>query len=101
MFGATKTNTGPDVAPAGIVIAMEVALHELMVTAIPFKYTTLPVCCAPKALPLINTWLATVPVVAERVVICGAGEAAVSTETLSKLAVTRLLGEPLDTARPT
>jgi hypothetical protein len=29
MFGATKTNTGPDVAPGGIVIAMEVALHEL------------------------------------------------------------------------
>ena len=39
---ATETTSGPDVAPDGIVMEMDVALHELMVTGAPFRFTTLP-----------------------------------------------------------
>jgi hypothetical protein len=42
MVGATETNKGPEVAPMGMVIIMDVLLHELMVTAAPFSNTRLP-----------------------------------------------------------
>ena len=41
MLGATETSKGPEVAPAGIVIVMEVSLQELTVANAPFSRTTL------------------------------------------------------------
>jgi hypothetical protein len=41
MPGATDTTNGPEVAPTGIVMLMDVALHVLIVTAVPFSMTTL------------------------------------------------------------
>ena len=41
MLGATKTDSGPDVAPEGIVNVIELSLQELMVMAAPFNITTL------------------------------------------------------------
>jgi len=49
MLGATNTANGPEVAPAGIVMLIDVALHELMLTGMPFNITP-PValrCCKP------------------------------------------------------
>jgi hypothetical protein len=37
MLGATATANNPDVAPEGIVVVMDVALHELIVNAALFK----------------------------------------------------------------
>jgi hypothetical protein len=55
MFGATDTNSGPDVAPEGIVIVIEVALHEVTFTDTPFRRTKLPLCVAPNPDPEIAT----------------------------------------------
>jgi hypothetical protein len=55
MLGATDTTKFPDEAPAGIVMLMEVPLHELMVTGAEFKVTILPFCALPKPVPLIVT----------------------------------------------
>jgi len=44
MLGATDTSRGPEVAPVGIVIVIDVALHELMVTATALSVTKLPFC---------------------------------------------------------
>jgi hypothetical protein len=41
MLGATETAKGPEVAPAGIVVVIDVALHELMVIGVPFNITAL------------------------------------------------------------
>ena len=41
MHGATDTTNGPEVAPTGIVMLIDVALHMLIVTAVPFSNTTL------------------------------------------------------------
>ncbi len=87
MPGATDTTNGPEVAPAGIVMLMDVAPHKLTVACVPFSSTTLLPCVAPKPVPVITTWLPINPVVAETLVITGAGAAAVLTETLSKVAV--------------
>jgi len=48
-------------------------LQELMVTWPPFSVTTLPLCVAPNPVPEMVTWLPTDPVVAERLVMTGAG----------------------------
>jgi hypothetical protein len=53
--GATDTTIGPEVAPAGMVMLMEVPLQVLMVTGDPFRSTTLLACVAPKFNPLIVT----------------------------------------------
>ena len=87
MPGATDTTNSPEVAPAGIVVLMDVAPHELTVACVPFSSTMLLPCVAPKPVPVITTWLPINPVVAETLVITGAGTAAVLTETLSKVAV--------------
>jgi hypothetical protein len=55
MFGAMETNKGPELAPCGIVIVMDVPLQVLIVTAAPFSRTALPPCEAPKPEPEITT----------------------------------------------
>ena len=47
MLGATETNSGPEVAPVGIVTVIEVLLHELIVTNAPFNVAKLVLCDAP------------------------------------------------------
>jgi hypothetical protein len=101
MPGATDTTNGPEVAPVGIVMLMDVAPHELTVACVPFSSTTLPLCVAPKPVPVITTWLPIDPVVAETLVIIGAGAAAELIETLSKVAVAWAELLPLFTANPT
>jgi len=101
MLGAMETSKGPEVAPVGIVIVMDVLLQVLMVTAAPFSRTALPPCEAPKPEPEITTWLPIDPVVAETAVMTGAGAAVELTDTASKLAVARAEVFRLLTARPT
>jgi len=84
MLGATSTDITPDVAPAGIVTVIEVALHELIVTGASFNKTTLDPCEAPNPVPEITTWEPTGPVVAESAVITGTVSAVELTDTLSK-----------------
>ena len=55
MLGATDTNSGPDVAPVGIVIVIDVALQELIVIGELFSVTKLPFCVAPNPVPVITT----------------------------------------------
>jgi hypothetical protein len=99
--GATETTSGPEVAPLGIVMVMEVALHELIVTSTPFKRTTPLPGEAPKFDPLITTWLPIDPVVAETLVMTGAGFAVELIDTLSNVPVYKTPVLPLLTASPT
>src|SRR3989442_13026031 len=101
MPGAADTANGPDVAPGGMVMLMEVLLQELIVAGVPFSSTTLPACVAPYPVPDITTGLPIDPVVAETLVITGAGADAELTETLSKVAVARADLLPLFAAQPT
>jgi hypothetical protein len=101
IVGATETSKGPEVAPGGIVMVMDVSLQVLIVTAAPFSRTALPPCVAPNPEPEITTWLPMEPVVAETAVITGAGAAAELTETLSKVAVANEAVLRLLTAKPT
>ena len=98
--GATDTTSGPLVAPAGMVMLMDVGLQVLMVTGAPLSKTVLPAWVAPKPEPEITTALPTDPVVAETAVITGAGVAAEFTETLSKVAVAKEAVVRLLTANP-
>jgi len=41
MLGATEIASGPELAPEGMVMVMDVPLQELMVTGAPFRVTTL------------------------------------------------------------
>jgi hypothetical protein len=100
MLGATHTAIGPDVAPTGIVILIEAALQELIVTGLLFSATTLDPCVAPKFAPVITTELPTDPVVADTPVITGAGTAVELTDTLSSVAVASAVALPLVTPRP-
>jgi hypothetical protein len=100
MVGATETAKGPEVAPAGIVIVMDAALQELIVASAPFSVTMPLPCDAPKPLPEITTWLPIAPVVAETLVMTGAGAAVELTDTLSKVAVASAELLLLLTARP-
>ena len=100
MLGATNTAKGPEVAPTGMVTVMELLLQELIVAAVPFSNTTLLLCAAPNPVPEITTWLPTDPVVAETLLITGAGTAVEFTETLSKVAVASVEVLPLYTASP-
>jgi len=101
MLGATETSKGPEVAPGGIVIVMDVPLQVLIVTAAPFSRTALPPCEAPKPEPEITTWLPIEPVVAETAVMTGAGVAAELTDTPSNVAVAKEDVVRLLTASPT
>ncbi len=101
MLGATETTKSPVVAPVGIVITIDVLLHVLTVTGTPFSVTRLPPSVAPNPEPEISTWLPIDPLVAERLVITGAGVAVELTETLSKVAADVELLPPLVTNKPT
>jgi hypothetical protein len=81
MPGATNTANGPELAPAGIVMVIDVALQALIVTNAPFNKTTLLPCEAPNPEPEITTWLPIDPLVAERLVMIGAGAEGVLIET--------------------
>jgi hypothetical protein len=83
MLGATKTDIGPEVAPAGMVMVREVLLQELIVTGAPFSVTRLLLWAAPNPVPEITTWLPTEAEVADTLLITAAGVAAEFTETLS------------------
>src|SRR5205823_9853385 len=87
MLGATETTSGPEVAPLGIAMVMEVPLHELIVTGASFSRTTLPPCEAPNPEPESTTWLPIAPVVAETLVMPGAGFAVELIDTLSHVHV--------------
>src|SRR5208282_4816872 len=100
MLGATETDSGPEVAPAGIVIVIEVAPQVSIVASIPFSVTMLLPCEAPNPVPEITTWLPTGPAVADRLVITGAGAGAEFTDTLSNVAVASAELFPLVTASP-
>ena len=101
MLGAIDTSNGPVVAPAGIVMLIDVPLQVLMVTAAPFSNTALPPCNAPNPVPEITTWLPMDPVVAETAVITGAGAAVELTDTLSNVALASEEVVRLLTASPT
>jgi hypothetical protein len=101
MPGATDTTNGPEVAPTGMVMLMDVALQVLMVTAAPFSSTILFPWGAPNPVPEMTTWLPMDPVVADVLLITGAGAEAELTETLSKTAVARADALPLFAAKPT
>jgi hypothetical protein len=101
MLGATDTTMGPDVAPTGIVTAMDVLLQELIVSGEPLNSAALLPCDAPNPDPEIVIWLPTGPVVADKFVITGAGDAAELIDTLSKVAVARLELFRLLTPSPT
>jgi hypothetical protein len=55
MLGATDTAKGPEVAPEGIVMVIDVALQELIVTSALFRITTLLPCALPNPVPEITT----------------------------------------------
>ena len=55
IVGAADTARSPEVAPAGIVIVIDVALQESTVTSPSFRYTTLLPWEAPKPVPVITT----------------------------------------------
>jgi hypothetical protein len=57
MLGATETTKGPEVAPVGMVMVIDVPLQELMlmVNGAPFSVTMLLPCAAPKPVPEITT----------------------------------------------
>ncbi len=101
MLGAMEASKDPEVAPAGIVILIDVPLQVLMVTAAPFSNTALPLCWAPNPVPVITTWLPMDPVVAETAVITGAGAAVELTDTLSNVALAKEDVVRLLTASPT
>jgi hypothetical protein len=57
MLGATETTIGPDVAPEGIVMMIDVAVQESIVTGAPFSVTRLVPWEVPNPDPEITTWL--------------------------------------------
>jgi len=101
MPGPTETTKGPEVAPVGIVMVIDVGLQALTVTREPLSVTMLLPCDAPNPDPEIMAWLPAIPVLGETLVMTGAGFPDELIETLSKVAVASVeLLSPL-TARPT
>jgi hypothetical protein len=101
MLGATETTIGPDVAPEGMLITIPVAVHELIVTGTSFNKTMLFPCETPNPEPKIVISLPTRAVVADSEVITAAGETVELTDTLSNVAVPRVVLLPLATTKPT
>src|ERR1700722_17862321 len=83
-----------------MVIEIDVLLQELIPTCTSLSTTTLFPCVAPNPVPVIVTCPPTGPVVAEILVITGAGVEVEVTETLSTVTVTSVLGSPPSTPRP-
>src|SRR2546425_13213526 len=100
MLGATNTVSGPDVAPAGIVALIEPALHELTTSCVPFRSARLLPCEVPKPDPEIETSYPGSPVVGQMLLMTGEADAAELRETLSKVAVSRVVLAVLLTASP-
>jgi hypothetical protein len=71
----TVTTTLPDVAPAGTVATMLVALQLVVVAAVPLNVTVLVPCVAPKFAPVIVTGVPTNPDVGFKPVTVGPGVA--------------------------
>src|SRR5260370_17001364 len=101
MVGAEEVSKGTEAAPKGMVMFMDVVLQELLLTGAPFSSTTLAPCEAPNPVPEITTGLPTGPLVAETLVMAGAGAEGVLSDTLSKVAVASAELLPLFTAKPT
>jgi hypothetical protein len=101
MLGATDTTSGPDVAPDGIVMIIDVAVQEFTVTGTSFKSTELLPCMPPNPEPEIATWVPTVPVVADTLLMMGPGEVLEVIDTLSNVAVVRLELLMLPANKPT
>ena len=51
----TVTTTGPVAAPAGTLVAMDVALHAVTAAATPLNMTMLVPCVCPKSVPAMVT----------------------------------------------
>lgn len=100
MEGATETLSSPLVAPLGMVAVMEVAAQEVIVNGNPFKYAALAPCVLPKPLPVIVMGEPDDPVLAEICDITGDVTTDEEKETLSNVAVARLLAQSLETASP-
>jgi hypothetical protein len=100
MLGATRTARGPEGALDGIVMPIELSLQEVVGTAVPFRITALFPCVAPNPKPEIATALPTDPVVVETALINDAGVPGVLMETLSKVAVAKLVFTLLLSAIP-
>jgi hypothetical protein len=101
MLGATDTTKYPELAPVGIVIVIEVALHEFTVATVPLNKTVLLPCVDPNPVPVMVTWLPTEPVVADTPEMTGAEAEEELRDTLSNVAVYVLLVLPLLTPSPT
>lgn len=101
MLGPTRTQISAVVAAVGIVMVMEVALHELTVTGASFKTTALLPCEVPNPEPEITTCVPTGPVVVDRLVITGGVTLLDVTDTLSKYSVVGLFADPPLAAKPT
>jgi hypothetical protein len=101
ILDATETTSGPEVAPAGTVKLIDVVVQELVVTRVLFKKTTPLPGDAPKFDPLTTTWLPADPVVAETLVIAGAGLGVELMDMLSIVPEYAAPVVPLLTATPT
>src|SRR2546428_501718 len=86
MLGAMVTSNGPEVAPTGIVMLIDVPLQVYTVTAAPFSNTALPPCKAPNPVPEITSSLPLDPAGAETEAMTRAGAAAEVSATLSHVA---------------
>jgi hypothetical protein len=91
ILGAAETTNEPDVAPEGTVMVIEFALQLFTVTGAPFSVTVLLPCEDPKAEPDISTCVPTGPSVGEMPLMKGAGLVVVLTDTLSKVALAKLV----------
>jgi len=100
MLGATETVSGPEVAPEGIVMLIDVSLQELTGTGEPLNMTSLLPCDPPNPEPEMVTGLPVVPVVAETDKMLGPGVEVVLMDTLSKVAVASAELSKLATANP-
>ena len=100
MLGATETTNEPDVAPEGTVMVIELALQLFTVTGAPFNVTVLLPCEDPKVEPDISTCVPTGPSVGEMLLTKGDGLFVALTETLSKVAVAKLVFTLLLNANP-
>src|SRR5713226_9729604 len=100
MPGASNTVSEPDFAPAGIVALIEPALHELTTSCVPFSSARLLPCEVPKPDPEIETSYPGSPIAGQMLLMAGGTVAAEPTETLSKVAVSRVVLAVLLTARP-
>jgi hypothetical protein len=99
----TVTTTFPVIAPAGTVAKMVVELQSVGVAVTPLNVTTLEPCIDPKFSPVMMTEPPMTPEIGDRDVIAGADDEpeAELTDTLSNVAVPKVVLLPLATTKPT